>query len=490
MRRLLAILLLAAVLTLCTGCSVYEEVFSDNYKDLVTEYAMITDSGDLSVLDSYPNLSYVDLRGSTCYDQILAYAEENPHITVRYNVALNEKRFNQDVTEISLNGYEIDFENLMDNLKYLPDVKSVFIDQIEFTLDQIHQLKAAYPQIQFTYTVEICGRRLEHDAETLDLSYLTPADVEDATLALPYFESLNYVELMNAAETSLLTDQDILALQTALPEIQFHYAFNLFGQTVSTTDTRLEYDSVKIGNEGVEKIRQALNILPDCTYAKFDTCNIDNEVIAQLRDDYPEVKIVWRLDLDKYSILTDEEMVRMTFSLTQRNADLLKYCTDVKYLDVTSSKLTNIDFVGYMPKLEAGIFTLVGVDDLSPLANCTNLTWLELSSCGGVKDLSSLSGLKNLKYLNISHTKVTDLTPLDQLPLERFNCVKSSVKQDMLDHFVAKHPNCLTTQKGSALGSGWRYEDKEQTVPFSYYAQLRKIFRYDDKNFYGNIKGA
>jgi hypothetical protein len=60
----------------------------------------------------------------------------------------------------------------------------------------------------------------------------------------------------------------------------------------------------------------------------------------------------------------------------------------------------------------------------------------------------------------------------------------------MLDHFVEKHPNCLTTQKGSALGSGWRYEDKEQTVPFSYYAQLRKIFRYDDKSFYGNIKGA
>ena len=487
MRRLLAILLLAVVLTLCTGCSVYENLYKTDYKAEVTEYAMIAESDDLSILDSYPNLTYVDLRGSTCYDAILAYSAANPHITVRYNVFLSEKRFDQDTTDITLNGYEIEFDSLMENLKYLPNVKTLSIDQIEFSLDQIHTIQETYPQIDFTYTVDVCGRRLDPTVETLDLTFMTPENVEATCLVLPYFESLTYVELMTPTDTSVLSEKEVQALQAARPDVQFHSTFHLFGQNVATTDAQLIYDGVKIGNEGVEKIRQALDIMPDCTYAKFDTCGIDNEVMAQLRDDYPDVKVVWRVNADRYSMLTDEEMVRMTYSLTQNGADVLKYCTDVKYLDVTSSKLKNIDFVSYMPKLEAAIFTLVGIKDLSPLANCPNLTWLELASCGGIRDLNSLSGLKNLKYLNISQTKITDLSPLDEVPLERFNCVKSTIQTAAYSHFVEKHPNCVSTRQGSALGYGWRYE--EDNALFPYYAELRKIFRYDDKDYYGNVKG-
>ena len=113
MRRLLAILLLAVVLTLCTGCSVYENLYKTDYKAEVTEYAMIAESDDLSILDSYPNLTYVDLRGSTCYDAILAYTQSHPNVEVRFNIELGQKRFNQDETEISLNGYEADYEMLL-----------------------------------------------------------------------------------------------------------------------------------------------------------------------------------------------------------------------------------------------------------------------------------------------------------------------------------------------------------------------------------------
>ena len=487
MRRILSVLLLAAVLIVLSGCSVHKSMFNSDYKENVTEYAMIAESDDLSVLDSFPNLTYVDLRGSTCYDAILAYSKANPHITVRYNVFLNEKRFNHDATEINLNGYEIDFDNLMDNLKYLPDVKTLYIDQIEFTVEQIHAIRDAYPQIDFTYSVEICDRRLDPTVDTLDLSFLHPENVEETAKALPYFESLTYVELMTATGTSALDFTDVLALQSSHPEVQFHYTFNLFGQHIATTDTELVYDSIKIGNDGVDKIRLALDIMPDCTYAKFDTCGIDNEVMAQLRDDYPEIKVVWRLTVDRYSILTDEEMVRMTYSLTQNGADLLKYCTDVKYLDVSGSKLKNIDFVSNMPNLEAAILTLVSIRDLSPLANCPNLTWLELVSCSNIRDLTSLSGLKNLKYLNISQTNVTDLTSLDEVPVERFSCVKSALQTPAITHFTEKHPNCVITRQGSALGYGWRYEDGNALFP--YYAQLRQIFRYDDPNFYGNVKG-
>ena len=49
-------------LTLC-GCN-------SDYMNEVKEFAMIADHDDLSALEQYPNLEYVDLRGSTCYDAI------------------------------------------------------------------------------------------------------------------------------------------------------------------------------------------------------------------------------------------------------------------------------------------------------------------------------------------------------------------------------------------------------------------------------------
>lgn len=485
MKRILTLTLLLAVLAVTlSACQLY----THDYREDVLEYAMIAESGDLSKLDEYPNLEYVDLRGSTCYEEILAYVQKHPGVTVRYNIQLGEKRFNQDDTDITLNCYETEYETLLQNLRYIPDLQHVHLNQVTFTKDQLDTLVNAYPGVAFTYTVEICGRRYDHSVTELDLGHMIASDVSDAIGAISLLPNLTSVNLVNSSGENQLTISDIKTLQDAFPNISFHYEFRLFGQTISTLDQELVFDSVEIGNDGVDKIREALSILKDCTYVKLDSCSIDNEIMAQLRSDYPEIKVAWRVFAGKYSILTDEQMLRMPYSLTDEDAAVLKYCNDIKYLDVVNSKITSIGFVSYMPKLECAVFTLTKIKDLSPLTNCPNLTWLELSSCTAINDLSDLSGMANLKYLNISATKVKDLSALDNLSLERFNCVKSSVGTKALDAFEEKHPDCLTSAKGSALGYGWRYNDKEQREPFSYYAQMREVFRYDEKGFTGNRK--
>ena len=485
MKRILTlIIVLAAIAVLCSGCGEYQY----DYKDEVLEYAMIAQSGDLAKLDEYPNLNYVDLRGSSCYDEILAYAEANPQVTVRYNVQLGQKRFNQDTEEIALYGYEADSASLLENLKYLPNVRKVHISQIAMTAEELADLTSAYPSIAFTYSVEVAGLSYENDVTEMDLARLNPDQVSQAVEALRLLPNLTDVKLADESGLSRLALTDVKLLVDAMPQVNFHYYFKLFERRISLTDTEMTFDSVEIGNDGIGAIREALDMMPRCTYVKLDSCKVDNEVMAQLRDDYPEKTVVWRVFAGKYNILTDEEMLRMTYSLDDKDAKALIYCNNIKYLDVTSSKITNISFAQYMPKLECVILTLTKVTDLSPLTNCPNLTWLELSSCTGIKDVSPLSSLKNLKYLCVSNTKVSDLSALENVPLERLNCVKSGVKTAALESFIAKHPDCVTTSKGSALGFGWRYEDKEQKVPFPYYAELRKIFRYDDKNFSGNRK--
>lgn len=485
MKRILMLTaLLTAAMLLCTGCSNYQY----DYREDVLEYAMIAQPGDLSKLDEYPNLTYVDLRGSTCYDEILAYAKANPQVTVRYNVQIGQKRFNQDTDHITLYGYEADCESLIENLKYLPNVSSIHINQITMRAEELSALTAAYPDVAFTYSVEISGQNYDHTVTEMDLARLNAAEIPQAIRSMQLLPLLTDVKLADESGLSKLELSDVKQLVDAMPQVNFLYHFKLFDQRISLTDKELVFDSVKIGNDGVEKIRAALDVMTKCTYVKLDSCGIDDAVMAQLRADYPEKNVVWRVFAGKYSILTDEEMLRMNYSLDDQDAKSLIYCNNIKYLDMTSSKITNIDFAQYMPRLECVILTLTKVTDLSPLTNCPNLTWLELSSCTGLKDLSPLASLQNLKYLCVSKTKVSDLTALDNVALERFNCVKSAVKSDALESFIAKHPDCVTTSRGSALGYGWRYEDKDQKTPFPYYAELRKIFRYDDKKFNGNRK--
>ena len=484
MKRIMTILCLTALAVfLLSGC----QMLTYNYQDDVLEYAMITDSDDLSKLDEYPNLEYVDLRGSTCYEAILNYVKTHPNVTVRYNISFGDKRYDASATEISLNGYETEFDLLLQNLQYLPQLKQVHLNQVTFTRAQMDELIGKYPNVTFSYTVELSGRHYDNTVEELDLSHLSSKELDEASHAISLLPQLRQVNLVNQVSEGRLSIEDVARLNEACPGVLFNYEFFLFGQKVSTMSETLLFDSVKIGNEGIDQLRSAFAILEQCTSVRLDSCGIDNEVAAQLRSEYPELNISWRIFAGRYSMMTDEEMVRMPNNLTNQEAELLKYCTNVKYMDLQGSKVYTIDFINYMPKLECLVLTSTKVSDITPLSNCPNLTWLEVSGCP-IKDLSPLSSLKNLKFLNITNTVVSELDPLDEVPLERINCVKSYVSTAELQEFSEKHDACEVVNTGNTVGHGWRYQDRRLTEPYPYYAQMIEIFRYNERGYTGNRK--
>ena len=481
MKRALLILILIPVLLIAL-CSCRK------YTENVYEFAMICEDGDLSKLDAYPNLQYLDLRGSTCYDEILKYAADHPDITVRYSVDLGKQRISQDVTDISLLSSEFQYDTLLKNLKYLPAVKTLNLIHTELSADQLLELTAAYPGIKISYDVKHADHEWTHDTGELDLCTIASSEVDGVIDAISRLPNLKIVKLSDRFGRSNLSVADVKKMSTSCPNIDFYYDFKLFGQSVSTMDEQMVFDEVNIGNEGVSQIRDALDIMDKCTYVKLDSCKIDDETMAKLRDDYPDREIVWRIFIDRYNMLTDEIMVRMTEKVHDGNVTPLKYCTKVKYLDVNFNRLSDFSFVEYMPELECAVLRLTLVSDLTPFTKCPNLTWLELTDCSKLTDLSPLAQLRNLKFLNIAQTKISDISALENLPLERFVCVKTNVTGDSLDAFVAKHPDCLTVTSGSARGYGWRYNDYDQT-PFEYYSKIEEIFRYNDYEFTGNRKG-
>ena len=82
----------------------------------------------------------------------------------------------------------------------------------------------------------------------------------------------------------------------------------------------------------------------------------------------------------------------------------------------------------------------------------------------------------------ISFTGVTDISPLDNLPLTHLcalNYSNKRVSKEGQDRFQQLHPECWTQYVGEQpYGPGWRYtEDGKDYLP--YYQMLRDIFRYE-----------
>lgn len=399
---------------------------------------------------------------------------------------------------------ELDFSSLTEEemlaaaakLELLPAVTVIRLSgedgDLSLSAGQLDTLREKFSGKSLEYSVSLLGQSYGPETDRLDLSAMTPEELPAVLEKLPLLPRLQELELMDAEGVSQLSMADVKALMDALPEgAKAHYTFQLFGIACSTEDTRFVYDSSRAPEEWESQIRQALDIMPDCEYFCMDCRGLNNEVMASIRDAYPKTKVVWRVYIASFNMLTDETIARLTHDLTDENIAPLKYCNDVVYMDIGhNSYLHDISFVSNMPNLECVILSSSPTDDLSPFANCKKLVWMELCYCGYVKDLSVFQDHPTLKYLNVSHTHVSDLSVLDNVALERFVCIGTDASQEDQDSFVEKHPDCLTVYEGrQCYGYGWRYNDAGYTF-FDYYAKIRELFRYADPDYWGNHKGG
>ena len=488
---LMALMLLIVMLTVC-GCT-KAEVPDPNLE--VLEYALVAeDAAALEELEAYVNLQTLDLRGSDCYEAIESYIASHPQVHVTYDVEVAGTRYAPDVEQLKLEDGSFETEELLSVLKHLPKLTSLELPKTGLALEQLQSITEAFPNLKVTYTVELLGQEVAPDLEEIDLSGITPAEVDENLLEkLRLLSGLTRVRLMNAEGTSNFAPVDVKNLMDVLPGVAMDYSFELFGQTVTTADERVEFIKVEIGNEGIPEIRAALDILPNCTYFLMDRCDVDDEVMAQLRGDYPNTNVVWRVYFgSRYHALTDVEMINAN-SVSTKSAQQLRYFPNIKYLDLGhSEQLDSIEFVRDLPKLERLIIVDSRVVDLTPLEACPNLEYLEIVFCLRIEDLSPLAKCTKLKGLNMSaNYRITDLSPLYGLEhMERLHVGNSGITQEEYEEACEAMPNCWVTNKAVRHGKispnyavGWRLDEDGSYADF--YAENRKIFRYDEYYYSG-----
>lgn len=436
---------------------------------------------DFALLEECVNLEYLDLTGSTCYDSILKYIAEHPQVEVRYTAPLGSLMLSNLETEAALEPGTYSLEALLQELPYLPNLNTLTLPKTTLTPQALATLQEGFPELKLVYSVVLLGEEYLTNVTELDLSGMQPEQLEEVCSLLSLLPDVAQVELMDSSGNSALGMADVKQLMQALPQAQFHYTFDLFGKTVSTMEERVEFEDQKIGDEGQQLLRDALAIMPNCTYLRLEDCGFSNEVLGSIQAEYPNTKIAWRVYFGgQYSVMTDEDTLRTVYGVYNSHAETLKYLTSLKYIDMGhNTELTDISFTAYMPDLEILILSGSPVKDLTPLANCKKLVWLELAECRYIEDISPLEACESLRFLNISFAKVRDLSPIEALPLERFVYLDPQLDEETQTAFQESHPDCWVRFTGTnPLSLGWKYDDVGMTYS-EYFKFIREVFDLD-----------
>ena len=439
---------------------------------------------DIEMLEAYfPELVSVDASQSTDYEMLEVLKERLPDLEVIYSVSLGGRSYAPDITDIVLENGDYDFVTLLDNLIYLRDLTAVKLRMPELTDEQMEQLTERYENVCFTSTVEIFGKEYDVDTIELDLSGMTGNDVAEVAQQLKKLPNLSMVNLNPENGIGALSLEDVKALMEAAPNVKFDFTFDFYGHQLSTADEEVHIRNTKIGDEGEQTVRNALDLLKNCKRFVLENCQISNEVMAKIREDYrDQTKVVWRVFYGKGSTLTDAEIIRAVYDLVDDNCHNLVYCEDARFMDIGHNEwLDACEFVSGMKSLEYVIISGAPIKDLTPFQNCKNLKVLEAAFCEYIYSAEPLRHCTSLEYLNISYTHITDLSPLDDLNLANLCAMyypRSRVPQEEQDRFQALKPNCKMNFVGSQpYGDVWRYDEEGEYEPW--YKLIRDVFRYE-----------
>lgn len=201
-----------------------------------------------------------------------------------------------------------------------------------------------------------------------------------------------------------------------------------------------------------------------------------------LHDAFPQIRFGWTLrivsyDHHEHQVRTDATAFSTLHSNrstphTDEELSVLRFCTELRALDIGHNAATNLDFLYGLPELRVLIVALNQVTDLTPVASLTHLEYLEIFR-NRVTDLTPLSGLRHLKDLNICYNRITDVSPLYALTgLERlwvhhaayYNTAERNLSKAQLTALRQALPGTLIDDVSSPTDGGWREHPRYETL--------------------------
>lgn len=173
-----------------------------------------------------------------------------------------------------------------------------------------------------------------------------------------------------------------------------------------------------------------------------------------------------RTDYTSWSTLHNNKSAKHT----SEDFAVLKYCWDLKALDIGHNNVTSLDFLYDLPDLRILIVACNAVEDITPVASLTKLEYAELFN-NKITDITPLRDLTHLLDLNLCFNKIQDLTPaagLTQLQrLWLYSCrkINAAPAGEDLDQVQAALAETWIDTTHYSTNGGWRYTSGDHMHP-------------------------
>lgn len=284
-----------------------------------------------------------------------------------------------------------------------------------------------------------------------------------------YNQALSYARENHPAELALgdvdYSPTQLLSIKNALSgDKKLTFSTTWSGCTFTEHTVNVNLTKIK-KTPTAEEIEAIVQLCPLCkSLDVYGSRSPSSAVMGPIADRYPDISFGWKVRIKAEYSLSSQATTFSTFIATAKDtrlndADLeaLKYCKNLRALDLGHNNLYNLDFLKYVPNLELLIVACNHLTDISPIGQLEHLQYLELFT-NKVTDLSPLKNCHELIDLNISNTRITSLEALDGLDrLERMlaeGC-KSLPEEEMV-RFQQTHPNCVASFSAKFVNTNWR----------------------------------
>ena len=250
--------------------------------------------------------------------------------------------------------------------------------------------------------------------------------------------------------------------------------------------------TVPYTEENYQKLFSFISSLPNLKTFDMYATDLRRKQAEILTERFPDIRFGWtfvisctnewhpervphrvRTDATAFSTLHNNSSTLHT----SLDLSVLRYCKDLKALDIGHNELTNLDFLYDLPHLKVLIIADVtdpscqGLD-ITPVGSLKELEYLEVFK-NDVRDISCLANCENLVDLNICFNRILDLSPLYGLKKLRrlwvynynsHNYEDSTVSPDTVLRLKEHLPDCyIDSVSWSTLG-GWREHPRYDTI--------------------------
>lgn len=370
----------------------FQNGYHDNEVTELTVEAISDD--DIKLLPYFTKLKTIHAEDCEDYEQLLKLQAQRPDLDVLYTVTIDGKDYGKETESLSVTHLTEEDVALTD---YLPLLKKVDGTACQ-DYAQLAALQQRHPECSVEYTVRIADQEYSLDTKSLELTNLDISQLVDRLAYLPQMKTIHLTDPIGDAET-------MQTLRSTYPNVTI--TSEMVGVVVSEDGKEVDLTGVKL--EKIEDVDKYMPFYPDAERVYLGMPEFDNDTIAAFRETKrQDYKVVWTVMCGTIPVRTDEiffqPIQHYVYYFFDEDTVNLRYCEDMICIDLGHMSLHNCDFVLGMPNLKYLVLSWTFIEDITPLASCKNLIWLEVFAMP-IKDLSPLKGCTALEDLNLGRTR-------------------------------------------------------------------------------------